>query len=174
MLKNILTFGFLLGGALTLNLLYMLWLCYNDPNFHSNGILGYALLLLLFSLIFFGIRNYRRHHGGTITFGKALGIGVLTALTGCTVYVILWLIIYYNFVPDFMDKYMQHGLNEVSRKGATAAELNETMKEMSHFKEMYKSPVFITLITYSEVLLIGLLVALISAVVLRKKPKLTA
>ncbi|MCE3295998.1 MAG: hypothetical protein K0R65_1712 [Crocinitomicaceae bacterium] len=174
MLKNILLYGSIMAAILTANLLYMLWLCYNDPNFHSNDFLGYAVMLLILSLIFFGIRNYRKHHGGTITFGKALAIGALTALTASTIYVIVWLILYYNFVPDFLDKYIQHVLNEISRNGATAAELNQTMLEMSNFREMYKSPFFVIMITYSEVLPLALLVALVSALILKKKPQTTA
>ena len=171
MLKNILLYGSLLALIMCLNLGYMLYLCYDDPNFHSNEILGYGVMLLMFSLIFFGIRNYRKSHGGFISFGRALGLGVLTALYACTVYVIVWLILYYNFVPDFIDKYTQHVLNELSRAGATANELGLKMKEMASFKQMYKSPFFVTLITYSEVLPIAFLVALISALILRRKPK---
>jgi len=40
---------------------------------------------------------------------------------------------------------------------------------MANFKEMYKSPLFVILIIYSEVLPIGLVVALVSALILRKK-----
>ncbi|HMS70459.1 MAG TPA: hypothetical protein PKD18_20070 [Saprospiraceae bacterium] len=42
---------------------------------------------------------------------------------------------------------------------------------MADFKEMYKNPLFVILITYSEVLPIGLLVALLSATILKAKPK---
>jgi predicted RND superfamily exporter protein len=171
MLKNILTFGSILGVIMTLNLFYMIDLCYKDPNFKSNDILGYAMMVLVFSLIFFGIRNYRKHHGHHITFGKALSIGVLTALLACTIYVVAWLIMYYNFFPDFIDKYTQHVLNEASRAGASANELGQTMKEMSSFKEMYKKPFFVIIITYSEVLPIALIVALISAFILKRKSR---
>ena len=79
-------------------------------------------------------------------------------------YVVVWLFCYYLFVPDYLDKYIPHVLKE-----ASAAELPSKTKEMESFREMYKSPFFVVLITYAEVLPIGLLVALISALILKKK-----
>ena len=42
---------------------------------------------------------------------------------------------------------------------------------MQSYQEMYKNPVFVVLMTYAEVLPIGLLVTLISALVLKRKVK---
>ena len=72
---------------------------------------------------------------------------------------------YYLFVPDFLDKYIPHVL-----KGVAASDLPAKTKEMENFKNMYKSPFFVILITYSEVLPVGLIVAFISALILKKKP----
>ena len=84
-------------------------------------------------------------------------------------YVVGWLLDYYLFVPDFMDKYTEHVLINAEREGATAAELTAKANEMAEYKEMYKSPIMVILITYSEVLPIGLVVTLISSLILKKK-----
>jgi hypothetical protein len=81
------------------------------------------------------------------------------------------LIYYYLFVPDFLDKYTLHVLNTATRAGATAAELASKAEEMEQFKEMYKNPLFAILITYAEVLPIGLAVAFVSSLILRRKPQ---
>jgi len=42
---------------------------------------------------------------------------------------------------------------------------------MAEFKEMYKNPLYVVLITYTEVLPVGLIVALVSALILKRKNK---
>ena len=172
MKRNVLIFGLVLGTILCANMVYMVHLCYTSPEFKSNDILGYAAMVVIFSLTFFGIRNYRNKQlNGVISFGKAFKTGALITLVGATMYVAVWLFYYYLFVPDFLDKYIPHVLHEASHKGATATELAAKTKEMENFKEMYKNPLFVILITYFEVLPVGLLVALVSALVLKRKSR---
>lgn len=172
MKRNVLIFGLILGAILTTNMVYMVNLCYTNPEFKSNDVVGYAAMIIVFSLTFFGIRNYRNKElNGVISFGKAFKTGALIALVGSTMYVGVWLVYYYIFVPDFLDVFIPHVLLEASRDGATAAELAAKTEEMEQFKEMYKNPVFVVLISYAEVFPIGLVIALISALILKRKPK---
>lgn len=171
MKRTVLIFGLMLGTLLCINMIYMVNLCYTNPDFKSNDIAGYAAMVVVFSLTFFGIRNYRNKElHGVISFGKALKTGALIALAGATMYVVVWLFYYYLFVPDFLDKYIPHVLKEAAKNGA--ADLAATTKEMQHFKEMYKNPFFVILVTYAEVLPVGLIVALVSALILKKKNKI--
>lgn len=170
MKKNVLTFGLILGTILAGHVVYMMNLVHSNPAIESNDVLGYAAMVVVFSLIFFGIRNYRNKElGGMISFGQAFKIGALIALVGSTMYVVVGLSYYYLFIPDFVDKYAEHVMITASRHGATAAELAEKTQEMAQFKEMYKNPVFVVLISYMEVLPVGLVVALISSFILKRK-----
>lgn len=167
MKKMILIFGLVLGTILCVNMIYMVNLLYTSPDFKSNDIVGYAAMVVIFSLIFFGVRNYRNKQlGGFISFGKAFKTGLLIALVGSTMYVGVWLLYYYLFVPDYLDKYISHVL-----KTCSASDLTSKTKEMENFKEMYKNPFFVILITYSEILPVGLVVALVSSLILKKKNK---
>lgn len=171
MKRTIFLFGLIVGTILSINMLYMVNMCYSNEDFESSEVLGYTAMIVVFSLIFFGIRNYRnKQSGGYITFGKAFKIGALIALVGSTMYVVTWLFDYYLFVPDFMEKYSAHVLKEATREGATAAELAAKADEMEQFKEWYKSPALVILLTFLEVLPMGLLIALISALALKRKP----
>ncbi|MEC3880294.1 DUF4199 domain-containing protein [Parapedobacter sp. 10938] len=165
MKKVVLIFGLVIGAVFCANIGFMIYWMYHNPDLKGNDIVGYAAMVLVFSLIFFGTRNYRNKYlDGYITFGKAFKTGALIALVGSTIYVLVWLFCYYLFVPDFMDVYSDYVL-----KNCTEDDLPAKTKEMANFKEMYKNPIFVILITYSEVLPIGLAVALISALILKKK-----
>ncbi len=174
MKRNIIIFGLILGIIMTTNMVYMANMCYTNPDFKSNDVVGYAAMVIMFSLIFFGVRNYRNKElNGRISFGKAFKTGAWIALVGSTMYVGVWLFYYYLVIPDFLDKYIPHVLTDATRKGATAMELAEKTKDMENFRELYKNPLFVVLISYAEVLPIGLLVALVSALALKKKSNTT-
>lgn len=68
-----------------------------------------------------------------------------------------------------MDKYVAHTLRVAASKGATAAELAKETASMAKYREMYKYPVMVVLLTYMEVLPLGLVVSLIAALVLKRK-----
>ena len=170
MKRNVLVFGLILGTIMCVNMGYIANLCYNHPDFKSNDVLGYATMVVIFSLIFFGVRNYRNKElNGVISFGEAFKTGAFIAIVGATMYVIVWLFSYHLLVPDYLDKYIPHVLKEVAEKGP--ANLAAKTKEMNKLREMYKNPFFFVLITYAEVLPVGLVVALISALVLKRKSK---
>jgi len=172
MKRNVLIFGLVLGTVLASHGIYMMSVVYNNPEFESNDVVGYAAMIVVFSLIYVGVRNYRNAElRGVISLGKAFKTGAWIALLGSTMYVVLGLTYYYVFVPDFLDKYTLHVLSQATRNGATAAELAAKTEEMNQFKEMYRNPVFAVLISYAEVLPIGLVVAFISSLILKKKPQ---
>lgn len=168
MKKSVWIFGLIMGTLLCVNLLYVMRLFYSGEDFESNDFAGYTVQVVIFSLIFFGVRNYRNKDlGGAISFGKAFKAGALVAVVGCTLYVVVWLFYYYMFAPDFLDRYIPHALKETSRSGGDV----ETMQaQLESLREMYRNPLMIVVITYLEVLPVALIVALASALLLRKKP----
>lgn len=170
MKRNVLIFGLVLGTILCVNMIYTVNLCYTNPDFTGDDIVGYAAMVVIFSLTFVGIRNYRNQQlNGAISFGQAFKTGALITLMGATMYVVVWLFYYYLFVPDYLDKYIPHVLKDAARDGVSAGDLADKAEEMENFKEMYKSPFFVILITYAEVLPVGLVVALVSALILKRK-----
>src|SRR6185295_9420833 len=76
----------------------------------KNGLVyGYTLMILAFSFIFVGTKITRdKHNGGVISFGKAFRVGLYITLIASTVYVIVWLIDNYFFIPDFAEIYSAH------------------------------------------------------------------
>ncbi|MFD1142322.1 DUF4199 domain-containing protein [Larkinella insperata] len=169
MKKIVLICGLISGFLLTAMMVVSTAMCYLNDDFKGNMVLGYASMVLAFALIFVGIKNYRdKHNNGVVSFGKAFRIGLSITLIASSMYVIVWLIDYYLFIPDFMDKYTAHVLREAQNDGISPADLSTKTQELQQYKEMYKNPLFVVLFTYLEVLPIGLLISLICALLLKK------
>ena len=100
---------------------------------------------------------------------KAFKIGALIAFIGSTIYVVIGLSYYHLFAPDFVDKFIEHALHMASQNDATEVELAAKAEELGKLKEMYKNPLFAIFISYLEVFPLGLIIALISSLILRKK-----
>jgi len=170
MKRNVTIYGLILGALLSGNTIYMVNKICSNPNFKSNDVIGYTTMILIFSLVFFGVRNYRNNElDGMISLWQAFKTGAIIAFIGSTMYVVLGLSYYHLFAPDFLDKFTEHVLHMASINNATEAELAAKTKEMLDFKEMYKNPLFAIFISYMEVFPIGLIVSFISALILRKK-----
>jgi hypothetical protein len=174
MKKIVLKFGLISGLILGVMIAAMVPMCmqgHGEADFRNSEIIGYTTMLAAFLAVFFGIRSYRDNvAGGTITFGKAFQVGILIALVACAFYVITWEITYWGFLPDFADKYAAFSLKKMAAEGASAAQLAEAHTKMEEFKTMYRNPFFNVAVTFVEVFPVGLLVSLISAAILRKKP----
>jgi hypothetical protein len=172
MKKNVLVFGLIAGLIVSVWLVIGIAWCYANNNFKGNMVLGYAAMILAFSFVFAGIKNYRdKFNNGIISFGKAFKIGLLISLVASTMYVLVWVIDYYVFIPDFMDRYSAHVIKEAQSSGATAAEINSKTKEITTMKDMYNTPIGVILLTYLEIFPVGLLVSIIAALILKKKDK---
>ena len=129
-------------------------------------------MIVSFLAVFFGARSYREHvGGGSITFGRGFKVGILIALIICAVYVIGWEIAYLGFLPDFGDKYAALTLDKMRAEGAAAADIAKTTAQMEQFKKLYKNPLFNVWITFLEVFPVGLIMTLVSAAILRRKPE---
>jgi hypothetical protein len=150
----------------------MLPLCLNGfINFDHGELVGYSIMVLAFVMVFAGIRSYRNNvAGGAISFGKAFQVGILITLITCAVYVIAWEITYFNFYPEFLDQYSAHVLDKMRRAGETEAAIQKTTKTMAEMAKLYKNPLWNSAITFMEVFPVGLIVTLVSAGILRRKP----
>lgn len=175
MKKNILIYGVISGLiAASLMLFNMSYLshCEGKVDFDTSMVIGYAGMLIAFSLVFIGIRNYRNNYNnGLISFGKAFKIGILIVLIASTFYVVAWMIDFFYFNPDFMDKYSAHMLDKLKASGSPQAEIDKEAKDMADFAVLYKNPLVNAGMTYLEILPVGLVVTLISALILKRKTK---
>ncbi|HEX2897179.1 MAG TPA: DUF4199 domain-containing protein [candidate division Zixibacteria bacterium] len=144
----------------------------------NNGdIFGYVGIVIALSMIFFGIKSYRdKHQNGVIKFGKAFLVGFLISLIASVTWAAVSEV-YYQIDPEkteaFMEKYSEYQLTELQKKGAPQVEIDAVIKESVEMKEMHKNPLA-RIVMSLAILMPGIIIALISAAILRKKEVLPA
>ncbi len=175
MKKIVLRFGLASGVILVLMTVVPLGMSGGAINFDQGELIGFSAMVLSFLLVFFGIRSYRDNvAAGTIGFGKAFQVGFLITLITCMMYVVAWEITYFNFIPDFLDRYTAHVLAKMRASGESEAAIGKEAAKMATMAKYYANPLFNSAITFMEVFPVGLIVTLVSAAILRKKPRADA
>lgn len=165
----VLKYGFIAGAMLSG--LMLLTMPFHEQIGWENGMfVGYATMVLAFLMVYFGVRAYRDTvRAGTVSFGRAFGVGMLIVLVASLCYVATWQLLYFRLMPDFRDK-MLHAMVEQTRKtGASEAEIEKKRSETQEFLAMYDNPAVNAAITLLEPLPVGLVFSLVSAGVLRRR-----
>jgi hypothetical protein len=169
MRKIVLTFG-LIAGAI-LSVMMLITIPFHDQiGFDKGLVIGYTTMVLAFLMVFFGVRSYRDNvAGGSVTFGRALRVGLLITLVATVCYVATWQLVYYRFAPDYVEKYAAHAVEKARLSGATDAQIAAQERKMADFQQMYRNPLVNIGLTALEPLPVGLLFTLLAAVVLSRK-----
>jgi len=170
MKKTVLTFGLIAGVIISVLMDGSLLLANKMGSGHNSMLLGYTMMVASFLLVYFGIRSYRDNNlGGQISFGRAFTCGILITLITCVFYVASWEIIYFNFIPHFMDSYWAAQIAKVQARGLDAATASAKIAEIRHSQALYQNPLVNMAYTFMEPLPVGVIITLISAAVLRRK-----
>jgi hypothetical protein len=169
MKKIVLVFG-LLSAALSAVMMCATVTFMHQIGYDRGLIVGYTAIVISLLFVYFGVRSYRDNVGaGRITFGRAFSVGILITLISCVGYVIAWEILYFNFLPGFMDNWTAHVVETLRASGASDAVLAAKAAEMADMKRMMDSPILGPLMVFIEPFPVGLVVTLISAAVLKRK-----
>jgi hypothetical protein len=169
MKKIVLTFG-LISGVIMSVLMDGSLLLADKIGTHHSLILGYANMVASFLLIYFGVRSYRDNTlAGQISFGRAFACGILIALITTVCYVATWEVLYFNFMPHFMDSYFVAQIHKVQSAGLDPATTAAKVAAIQHSQQLYQNPFVNMAYTFIEPLPVGLIITLISAAILRRK-----
>ncbi len=171
MKKTVLTFG-LISGAVAALLMFSTVPFIYRIGFDKGVIVGYTGIVVSLLLVPFGIRSYRENvGGGSITFGRAFAVGILITLISCLCYVVAWEIVYFNFLPDFAEKYTAYMIEKARASGASQQTIEATVQEMKNMKAMFDNPLINAALSFIEPFPVGLVITLVSAAILRRKPR---
>lgn len=169
MKKTVLTFGLIAGAIISVLMDCSLLLADKIGSGHSM-VLGYTIMVASFLLIYFGIRSYRDNTlGGQISFGRAFACGILITLITTVCYVVSWEILYFNFMPHFMDGYFAAQIHKVQSSGLDQAAIARKVAAIQHSQQLYQNPFVNMAYTFIEPLPIGIIITLVSAAILRRK-----
>lgn len=169
MKKTVLTFGLIAGVIISVLMGGSLLLADKIGTGHSMAI-GYTIMVASFLLIYFGVRSYRDNTlGGQISFGRAFACGILITLITTVCYVAMWEVLYFNFMPHFMDSYFAAQIHKVQASGRDATTIAAEVAAIERSQQLYQNPLVNMAYTFMEPLPVGLLITLISAAVLRRK-----
>ncbi len=169
MKKTVLTFGLISGVMISVLMGGSLLIADKLGSYHSM-LLGYTIMVASFLLIYFGVRSYRDNNlAGQISFGRAFACGILITLITCVCYVAMWEILYFNFMPHFMDSYFAAQIHKVQASGLDPATTAAKVAAIQHSQQLYQNPFVNMAYTLMEPLPVGLIITLVSAAILRRK-----
>ncbi len=174
-MRNIIIKYGLISGALSAAGILIITLIFKSYGFDKVGFdnsayIGYSLIIVSMAVIFFGIKAYRDNvNEGQVSFKNGLLIGLGIALISCVCYSLMWMVVYYNFMPNFMDDYAAFSIKKLKESGASETEMTKNLAQLQQYKDIYKTPLGIFSVTLMEPLPVGILGALVSAFILKKK-----
>jgi hypothetical protein len=138
-------------------------------------IVGYTIMLVALSMIFFGIKRYRDVElGGVIGFGRAFMIGLGITIVAGIIYVLVWEVYMAATNYTFMNAYADAMIAGERAKGATPEAIGKLTAEMEEMKVQYLNPLVRIPMTFVEIFPVGVIVSLISAAILRNSKVLPA
>lgn len=173
MQRIILTYGVIAGFVVAIPLFLMGTLMADNPPSGGVGMaIGYLIMLIAFTAIFVAVKKHRDDRcGGVIRFLPALGMGAAIALIASLFYVVAWEAVLAINGGDYIARMSAAALAKREAAGASAAQIAELRAQLASLQQLYADPLLRMLITLSEVLWVGLTVALVAAVSLGTLPR---
>lgn len=174
MLRYSLIFGGIIG-ALVIALMSVTLFVLGPDAGGTTELLGYATMLAILSLLFIGIKRYRDvEHGGVISFKQGALVGTGIAVIAAVMYAISWEGVLHATDFAFVETYSASQIDAIRAEGLAAGEEAAKIAEIEQGMEMYLNPLFRLPITFIEIFPVGLVVALVSAAILRNPKVLPA
>lgn len=157
-------------GAISICVLFLAaWFLGDGQSYAVQEFIGYAVMIVSLSFVFFGIKQFRdTENEGKISFKKALTLGVLISGIVALVFGILD-VIYVEFLnPDFMDEYYARSVAQMRAK-LPEAEFKIKLAALEAQKSTFSNPFFTFLIMGMTVFVIGFIISLLSSLILQRK-----
>lgn len=139
----------------------------DNHNWEAQEVIGYTTIVLSLLFVFFGIRQWRdRYNSGQLNFWRGIGIGTLISFFPSVAFGLLsW--IEGLIDPEWQDKYYAYHIEKI-KDTTPAAELQTALQEVAEQREMFASPIAQFGFMFLTVFVIGFIISIISALILRR------
>ena len=145
------------------------------PDHAHSEWFGYLVMLVALSLIFVGVKRYRDIEcGGVIRFGRAFGVGLGIATVAGLIYVVVWETYVAISGIDYMADYSAGIIADMRAEGASERAIAAQTAELDALAAKLENPLFRLPMIFAEIFPVGLVVALVSAMLLRNPRLLPA
>jgi Protein of unknown function (DUF4199) len=164
MIKSIFVYGIISGTVVILGMLVGMAMAGGV----GSEAVGYLIMVIALSVIFVGIKRHRDlERGGVIKFLPAFAMGLGIAAVAGLAYVVTWEIYLAATDYAFMEQYIQASIEAKRASGVSPEDLQAYIASTEAMRVQYGNPLFRVPITFLEIFPIGLLIALVSAALLR-------
>jgi hypothetical protein len=138
-------------------------------DFATQEIIGYLSMVISLIFVYFGIKHYRdTENYGKLSFGRALGIGMLISLFAGLGFAIVDYIYTTVINPDFAQEYLAKSL-ETMEATLSPEEYKTKAEALKKTMTDYGGSGFMAALMFFTVVLIGFVISLLSALILQRK-----
>ncbi len=163
--------GYAALAELVLFVLLWLFIYITNVGHKVQGYISYVNLICPLLFVYFGIRYYRDHiNDGSITFMKALGLGLLIIIIPAAAFGIIETVYVLYIDPKFYETIAAYDLEQY-RKSLPPAALALKVKEMQEQITLEKNPAYNFVLMFLSIGSVGVIMTVISSVMLMRKAK---
>lgn len=131
-------------------------------------ILGYAAMISALSVVYFAIKHYRDEvMDGRVSLGKGLSIGLIISVFAGLGSAIADLVYTTIIAPDFVEKFTETELERL-KSSLPPEEYEQAAADLMAQIDLMGSPIMLALLMFFTVVIIGFIISLISAFILRR------
>lgn len=147
-----------------LGIVYSLVIYFLDLSF--NKVQGWIFMVIQIVILFFLVKSYRDNYKyGAITYGEALGAGVIIFLYYAIIMAVFTYLLYAVIDPDLIDKQLAFAEEEMIKRGIPESAIEAGMKVQA---KMMKPAIMAPLSIFGSMIQ-GLIMSLIVAAFVRKE-----
>jgi hypothetical protein len=170
-MKHTLNFGLIAGVVMSLILFGPYFVVGPDPDWAQNWgrVIGYAGMVLALTATYFAMRAERERAGGTIGFGRALGIGLgVSGVAAVFFGLATWA--FYAAVGDALPQKLYDAyLAAAQAGGGDPAAVAARVTEVQSMRDFFFNYPLQGAVMAATVFLIGAVESLIGAAILRRR-----